>query len=181
MAMDKTMIANHYGNALFEVAKDQNDLAAIAKELDQLQTILKAQPKLMAFMTSPQIKVEAQQTVIAALKKDASPLVTNLIQMTYDYHRFELLNQIISEFNKLYDEERQIVHITVITVSKLDEDQKQRLATVFAKRLGAKRVMINEEIDPSIIGGVVLKSNSRIYDGSIKTKLEKIKRMLIKK
>ena len=181
MAMDKTMIANHYGNAFFEVAKDQNDLAAIAKELDQLQTILKAQPKLMAFMTSPQIKVEAQQTVIAALKKDASPLVTNLIQMTYDYSRFELLSQIINEFNKLYDEERQIVHVTVVTVSKLDEDQKQRLATAFAKRLGAKQVMINEEIDPSIIGGVILKSNSRIYDGSIKTKLEQIKRTLIKK
>ena len=101
--------------------------------------------------------------------------------MLFDYRRISNLEAIIDEFNRLYDQERKVVRAVVRTAVELDDQQKDTLAKKFAEVEGANQVILDAKVDPSIIGGVVMQSESHIYDGSIKTKLEKIKRLLLKR
>ncbi|MGK4128475.1 F0F1 ATP synthase subunit delta, partial [Ligilactobacillus saerimneri] len=66
------------------------------------------------------------------------------------------------------------------TAVELDEDQKQKLASSFANVVGAERVVFETAVDPEIIGGVVITANNTVYDGSLRTKLNSIKRLLLK-
>lgn len=181
MAIDNATIAHRYGKALFEVAKDAGSLADTANELQQLKAALNQEPGFVIFMTSPQIDEKAKKETLDAMTKDASNLVDNLLHMLYDYRRIVNLVAIIDEFNRLYDQERKVVRATVKTAIALDDDQKERLASQFAKLENVNQVILDEKIDPSLIGGVILQSESRIYDGSIKSKIEKIKRLLLKR
>lgn len=181
MAIDNATIARRYGNALFEVAQEQDSLAETANELKELQAALKQEPGFVNFMTSPQIDEKAKKDTLSAMTENASTLVSNLLNMLFDYRRISNLEAIIDEFNRLYDEERKVVRAVVRTAIELDEQQKDTLAKKFAEVEGANQVILDTKVDPSIIGGVVMQSESHIYDGSIKTKIEKIKRLLLKR
>ena len=180
MAIDNATIARRYGNALFEVAKEQDSLAETATELNEIKAALEKEPGFVVFMTSPQIDEKVKKDTLESMAKGASSLVANLLHMLFDYHRIANLESIIGEFNRLYDADRKIVRATVKTAIALEDDQKQKLATTFAKIENANQVILDEKVDPSIIGGVVLQSESHIYDGSIRSKFEQIKRLLLK-
>lgn len=180
MAIDNATIARRYGNALFEVAKEQDSLAETATELNEIKAALEKEPGFVVFMTSPQIDEKVKKDTLESMAKGASSLVANLLHMLFDYHRIANLESIIGEFNRLYDADRKIVRATVKTAIALEDDQKQKLAATFAKIENANQVILDEKVDPSIIGGVVLQSESHIYDGSIRSKFEQIKRLLLK-
>ena len=180
MAIDNATIARRYGNALFEVAKEQDSLAETATELNEIKAALEKEPGFVVFMTSPQIDEKVKKDTLESMAKGASSLVANLLHMLFDYHRIANLEAIIDEFNRLYDADRKIVRATVKTAIALEDDQKQKLAATFAKIENANQVILDEKVDPSIIGGVVLQSESHIYDGSIRSKFEQIKRLLLK-
>ena len=180
MAIDNATIARRYGNALFEVAKEQDSLAETATELNEIKAVLEKEPGFVVFMTSPQIDEKVKKDTLESMAKGASSLVANLLHMLFDYHRIANLESIIGEFNRLYDADRKIVRATVKTAIALEDDQKQKLAATFAKIENANQVILDEKVDPSIIGGVVLQSESHIYDGSIRSKFEQIKRLLLK-
>ena len=180
MAIDNATIARRYGNALFEVAKEQDSLAEMATELNEIKAALEKEPGFVVFMTSPQIDEKVKKDTLESMAKGASSLVANLLYMLFDYHRIANLESIIGEFNRLYDADRKIVRATVKTAIALEDDQKQKLAATFAKIENANQVILDEKVDPSIIGGVVLQSESHIYDGSIRSKFEQIKRLLLK-
>lgn len=181
MAIDNATIARRYGNALFEVAQEQDSLAETATEVNELKAALNQEPGFVNFMTSPQIDEKAKKDTLSALTANASTLVSNLLNMLFDYRRISNLEAIIDEFNRLYDQERKVVRAVVRTAVELDDQQKDTLAKKFAAVEGANQVILDAKVDPSIIGGVVMQSESHIYDGSIKTKLEKIKRLLLKR
>lgn len=180
MALDNPTVARRYSQALFEVAQEKGQLKDLSLELNELKKGLLAQPQFMTFMASPAIKPEAKLAMINAMTEEASDLTKNLVMMAYDYGRIANLVAIIDAFNNLYDEYEKVVRVKVTTAIELDKEQEDKLSDSFAKLVGAKKVIVNPQIDESIIGGVVLQSKSYIYDGSIKTKIERIKRLLLK-
>src|SRR5699024_7552822 len=93
----------------------------------------------------------------------SSKLMTNLLDMLYDYGRITNLEGIIDEFDRLNDEFEKTVRASVITAIELDEERKQKLASSFANVVGAKKVIIDPIVDHGIIGGVILKSENYIY------------------
>ncbi|KRL39128.1 ATP synthase F1, delta subunit [Liquorilactobacillus uvarum DSM 19971] len=174
------MVAHRYGKALFDLAGEQDIRQSLLEELTELKKIFEEQPELNVFLTSKQISYLDKVKMVKLLTKTASQTVTNLLNMTFDYGRICNLDAIINEYIRLNDEFEKTVRASVVTAIKLEDAQKERLASSFAGVVGAKKVYLDERIDPEIIGGVVLKSNSYIYDGSIKTKIAHIKRLLLK-
>ena len=85
---------------------------------------------------------------------------------------------IIEEFERLCDVKEKVVHATVTTAIKLDDDQLEKLSAKFAERIGANKIVFNNIIDEKIIGGVVIEANNQIFDGSISSKINKVKRLL---
>ena len=180
MALDKQTIAKRYGKALFETAKEQDVLTETSSELAQIKQVLQAEPQFVDFMTSVAIKHDAKLEMLKNLQSGTSELTSNLLAMLYDYRRIANLEDIIDEFNRLTDEDEKTVRATVTTAVELDQTRKDKIAASFAKVVGAKKVELETVVDPEIIGGVVLKSSSYVFDGSIKSKIANIKRLLLK-
>ncbi|KRL00134.1 ATP synthase subunit delta [Liquorilactobacillus capillatus DSM 19910] len=174
------MVAHRYGQALFDLAEEQDLRQPLLEELTELKKVFADQPELGVFLTSKQISFAAKSKMLQFLIDKASQTVANLLRMTFDYGRLCTLDAIINEYIRLNDEFEKTVRASVITAIKLEDAQKERLASSFAGVVGAKKVYLDEKIDPDIIGGVILKSNSYIYDGSIRTKIAHIKRLLLK-
>ncbi|WPC17969.1 ATP synthase F1 subunit delta [Pediococcus inopinatus] len=180
MSLDKMTIAKRYSKALFDLAVEKDQLEAIHEELQQIDQVFTDIPDLNQILDDVRLNGEQKSSIVNNLKKDASVYVKNLVQMLYDYGRISNIADIIEQFNGLYAEYNRIVYADLSTAVEIDADQKKRLADKFAEKIGAKQVIINSELDPSIIGGAVLKSNGLVYDGSISSKMAKIKKMLLK-
>ncbi|MBM7543667.1 ATP synthase F1 subunit delta [Periweissella beninensis] len=181
MKLDQQTIAKRYSRALFELAIENQQTDEVMTDLKSLVIILKNNPDFITAIDSPNLPQVAKQQIIVALKQDAHKLVANLIQMVFDYNHFAALPAISVAFETLVNEQKQIIAANVVSAVELTVEQKQRLATEYAKRVGAKQVVINTTIDSSIIGGVIIESAGRIIDGSVATKIAKLKRMLVVK
>ena len=165
MKLDNETIVHRYGKALFELAEEMKIRNEFHSELQEYKKVLQNEPQLKVFMSSNQISPEAKLKIMEILKKDSSKLMTNLLDMLYDYGRITNLEGIIDEFDRLNDEFEKTVRASVITAIELDEERKQKLASSFANVVGAKKVIIDPIIDPEIIGGVILKFYLEIENG----------------
>lgn len=180
MKLSKATVAQRYSKALFELAEKRQQRQAVLGELQEVKKVLIQQPELISVLTSKQISYQDKEKVLQVLIDSASSLVANLLQMLFDYHRIEDLRAIIDSYARLNDQFEKTVRAQVITAIKLGDAQKEKLTASFAGLVGAKKVVLEEKIDPQIIGGVILKSSNRIYDGSLRLRLEQIKRLLLK-
>src|SRR5699024_10013819 len=180
MQLDNDAKLHRDRQALLELPEQMELRNEFHSELQGYNKVLQNERNLKVFMRRNQISPEAKLKIMEILKKDSSKLMTNLLDMLYDYGRITNLEGIIDEFDRLNDEFEKTVRASVITAIELDEERKQKLASSFANVVGAKKVIIDPIVDPGIIGGVILKSESYIYDGSIKTKIARIKRLLLK-
>ncbi|MFT8394153.1 MAG: ATP synthase F1 subunit delta [Liquorilactobacillus ghanensis] len=180
MKLNKATVVRRYGQALFGLAEEQQQRTKLLAELTELKTLLTDNPDLISFLLSKQIGYQEKKSVLDIIIKAASPLTANLLQMLFDYNRIEDLSAIIDEYIRLNDKHEKTVHAKVTTAIALDDAQKEKLAASFARVVGAKKVILEDQVDPDVIGGVVLKSNNYIFDGSLRFKLAKIKRLLLK-
>ncbi len=179
MALSNPEIADRYGQALFDVAESTGKISQTATELAELQRAINEEPKLMVFFISPQITNEAKREMLHEIQKNASVLVNNFLQMLFDYNRLQNVSDIIDEFNRLNDEKNGTVRVKVTTAIEMDDDQKAKLSAKFAQVIDAKKVVLEPVVDQSIIGGVILRSKDNVYDGSVKSKIDNIKRLLL--
>ena len=179
MSLDNTTVTKRYARALFEVALEKGRIDEIQTELKDVKKIFDENQGLSVILTDKGITIDQKLDLIKPILNQASDLVKNLIQMTFDYGRINLLTDIISEFDNLYDANNKVVRATAITAIALDDKQMAELSQNFAHKLNVNKVVLHNKIDDSIIGGVILKTNGLVYDGSIKTQINQIKQSLL--
>lgn len=179
MSLDKTTIAKRYSKALFDVVAEQNQIDQVRDELKQIQQIFDDNEGLGKMLTDKGLKDDQKRSIMALLTKDASKYVGNLIKMAFDYGRMDDLTAIIAEFNRLCDADASVVRAKVISTIPLSDEQLQKMAENFAKRLKVSKVILDSEVDNSIIGGAIIKTDGLIYDGSIQTQINQIRQRLV--
>ncbi|GLB47079.1 ATP synthase subunit delta [Philodulcilactobacillus myokoensis] len=178
--IDKITVAKRYSKAIFELFNADNKLDEGYQELNQLKTIFDQNPKLVSLLSSVSYPTNDKNKLISALVDGtSSKYVKNLIQMTCDYGRISDIPAIVDQFNHQYDEAKSIVHADVISAIKLDQDELDHLSNAFAKRVGANKVIFNTKVDQSIIGGIIIKSSNIIFDGSVRTKINRVRQLLL--
>lgn len=180
MSLDKMTIVKRYAKALFELVVEQDQLDATLEELTQLREVFKANDGLTSVLTGAELSLQEKQSLIQALTHGASPYVTNLIQMVFDYGRMNEMVAIIDEFERRYDSKIGRVHAEVVSAVELDDSQTEKLTSQLASRVHAKEVVVSKRIDDSIIGGVIVRTDKEILDGSISSRIEKVRRLLLK-
>ncbi len=181
MKLDKKTVARRYSRALFELVEEAGQLDPTYQELLALRQVITANPRLVSSLMGVQLTAAQKKPLVDALKKDAFQPVANLVQMVFDYGRMNDLVAIIDEFERRYDAHYQRVHADVVTAVQLDDSRKKELSSALAKRFGASEVILSESVDPSILGGVIVKTASQTLDGSVRTKIEQIRRLLVNK
>lgn len=179
MALDKYMIGQRYGTALFDLATEQDTVSTVYADVAALQKIFAQTPAVGAALTNVTLSKSQKQAILANLKQGASASVQNLIQMVFDYGRMQEMPDILAVFMHQYDLANGIVRAEVTSAVALTEAQQESLATQLATRLGVKQVKIKNNIDKTIIGGAIVKANNLIIDGSVQKKLLEVRQLLL--
>lgn len=181
MALSREEIASRYGAALFGYAKDMKAVEPVWTEMQQLKQAVKENKGILKMLSDPILSKKEKKVSLQVIAKNFSPEVQAFLNLLLEYDRFAYLLDIIDQFNYFYDQAKSIAEGTATSAVKLSSDQLKRLGDSFAKKYHLKKVRLENKVDPSIIGGVILQVQDLVIDGSVKNGLKKIRAQLIKK
>lgn len=172
-------IARRYAEALAEAADAQSQLLNVASELHQLAVLWESSKDLKTVFESPAVKLDDKSAVLEALVKQAklAPLVASFLRVLLSRMRIQHLVEIDRAFAAEVDRRQGVVAADVTTAADLSADEREMLTKKLETATG-KKVKLNFATDAELIGGVVTRIGSRIYDGSIRSKLDSIKRQM---
>ncbi len=131
-------------------------------------------------ITPKQYAESLYQVIRGKEKKDTENAIVNFVNILIENNNVSKLDKIIEQFEKIWNKEERIVETEIISSEKLNSGVIKLLKDYIAKLSGAKNVIINEEKDKNILGGVVIKYEDRIIDGSLKTRIEDLKKSMVK-
>lgn len=179
MSMSDQIVADRYATALMGlVGPDSATLDRIDDDLDAIGEILATTPSLSAFLENPRIAAADKKGLVQRVFGErVTPAVLQLMLLLIDKHRERELRGIADRFSRMADERRGVEEAEVISAVPLPPEQLQRL-TAEVQRFSSHEVRLKTTIDPSILGGVILRLGNRIIDGSVRHRLQELKRTL---
>jgi len=177
--MSRSAVAKRYAVALFELAKENQILPAVVDDIRGIQEVASANPGFRELMTSPKISSERKKSILKELFTQANPLVLNTLYVLLDAKRLGELNDVAEEFILLANKAFGIAEAKVYSVRPLTDEEQRSLSAAFAAKIGKTALRIENVVDPSLIGGLRLQVGNRIYDNSIRAKLDRLKRQMI--
>ena len=169
-------MAGRYATALFDLAKDQNQLDAVDGELDKFLSMLDESDDLRNMVKSPVFSADDQFKAISALvdKAGIDGIVANFLKLIARNRRLFAAADMVRAFKGLLARERGEVSAEVISAQALNDNQMSALRDSLKASVG-KDVKITAKVDPSLLGGLTVKMGSRMIDSSLRTKLNKLK------
>lgn len=177
--MSDGLVSKRYAEALFEVANQKNLLDQVENDLIFIVKVINQTEGFMKFLRHPQIDVKVKRNIFEKDFKDAiSQISKNFIFQLIDSHRIEFIEDILKQYTKYANEARGIVDVEAITSEQLDDNNKTKVEATLNKKLG-KKVRLQNIVEPSIVGGMVIRIGDRVYDGSISKQLKVLKRSLM--
>lgn len=173
-------VAAAYAKALFGAAEKTGALDAVLAELDSLlDDVMAKHPKLVEVLASSMFPMDEKIAMIdRAFTKRAHPLIVNLLKVLAKHQRSYVLGSIREEFRKLFDKARGRIPVKVVSASPLGEAQKTAVASRMRTVLGGEPIL-QTEVDPSLIGGLVVQVGDVVFDGSLLANLARLREQLI--
>jgi len=176
--MSEFRIAKRYADALFLKAQENGNAAAIAGDMRNALSLCKEHREFYAFLGSPVIPVHAKSGAFANLFADFNELSKGLLHMLLARKREELLPQVAEAFLQVWDKACGRVNARVISATQLSDNAREQVSRFVQKQTGAKEVALLTEENPEIIGGLVIRFEDKIFDTSIQSQIQKLKKEL---
>ena len=169
--------SKEYGYALYDLAKEEGKEEIILNEILEIDSLLKENDDYIKLMDTPALSLDERLKLIDDAFLGCSLYVLNFLKLLCEKKSFFAFPKCVKEFIKLYDKDRNIERVEAITCVPLNEDQLKRLKEKIEKAIG-KTVCIKNKVDTGILGGVILKMENQMYDGSVKQRLDSLSAML---
>ena len=178
--MSVETIARRYAFALADVVTKTNETDTVRSELKIWEELIGANPNLQTVFSNPAISHSNKEKVLEDLigKTKPSRTTANFLRVLLRNARLTEIKEINERFAGVLEERSGVVPAQVISARPLSEAEKTEIKSNLEK-LTSKRVRLNFKTDETIIGGVVTRLGSTVYDGSVKTQLEELKQRLI--
>ena len=170
-------IAQVYARSLFEVASEQDKLDTVKEQLGQFADALHENRQLAVFFFSPYFSTEEKKNGLSAAVSGADPAFHNFLEALIERHRMPAIFRIRSEFESLWQNERRLLPVRVTSAIELDRSLVESLGARIGSEVD-REVEISSEVDPKILGGVVLRVGNVILDASIKNRLEQLRKQV---
>ena len=169
-------VAARYASALFELAESEKKITAVEKDINSLDAMLQESEDLMRLVRSPVFSAEDQQAALGAVldKAKITGLVGNFCRVVAGNRRLFVLPGMIRAFRQKLAESRGETTAEVTVANKLSAAQTKELKATLKEVVG-KDVALDVTVDPSLLGGMIVKVGSRQIDTSLKTKLSSLK------
>jgi len=173
-------VSSRYARALVEVVLEQGIDANVAREqLNSIAEAVRESVELRRVWESPAISAEQKRSVLDAIvgQIGAAKPVRNFLAIVIDHRRIAMLDDIARQFGVELDAQLGVVGAEISSARQLSAEEKRELESQ-VERLTGKKVRARYASDPGLLGGVVVRVGSTIYDGSIRGQLEKMKQDL---
>jgi len=177
--MKDTRVAKRYAAALFDVAKRDGIVDAIAEDLMAIERLLKESVRLREIFVQPLVTEDRKIEMISHVFGDRITATSlNFLKLLIRKRRVNLIDETIDEFRDLLSEHLNIVSATASTAVPLTADQVKRL-TKSLETLTQKTVNLTTEVDADMIGGVVVRIGDYVIDGSVRSQLHRLEQHLL--
>jgi F-type H+-transporting ATPase subunit delta len=169
-------LAGRYASALYELASDARQVTAVGKDLGRFDALVAGSADLARMVSSPAYSSEDQIAGVKAILASAkiSGIAANFIKLVASKRRLFAVRDMITAYHAIADQKAGVAKAEVTVAEKLS-DKNRKAVTEALKGVIGKNVSIIEKVDPSIIGGIVVKVGSRMIDSSVRTKLNSLK------
>lgn len=178
--MQGEVLGRRYAKALFELTKTDANRTAIASLLSEVGLQLDARGALTDACLNPRYPAEAKRAVLAAAveRAGAGAIAMRFLDLLLKKNRLSFLSAIANAYHALLDEEAGRRRVTVTVARALDQPEHDALKRKL-ESVTKRTVTLEVAVDPTILGGVVIRSGSLYYDGSLKGQLERMRRQLV--
>ena len=178
--MSVETVARRYATALADVVTKTNEIDSVRTELKTWETLINANTDLQTAFSNPAISHLNKEKVLENLIAKTQPTKTtaNFLRVLLKNSRLTEIGEINEKFSSVLEERSGTVSAQIISARPLSESEKAELKANLTKLTG-KTVNLNFETDESLIGGVVTRLGSTVYDSSVKTQLEELKQQMI--
>ncbi len=173
-------VARNYAEALFELAERHEGVEAYGTGIEGVAVLIDENDDFRRFLETPRIDVAEKKKVVRKVFGETLPAkLINFIMITLDKRRQRLLRVIAREYKGLMDVHFNRVHVEVTLARELDEDAVAEIQERLTAALG-KTAIPHVRVKPGILGGAILRTGDTIYDGSLRRRLDGMRRKLMK-
>lgn len=170
-------VAKSYGDALFMLAEELEQTETIKEELSSACRILKDNPDYLKLLDTPALSPEERLDLVEKAFGSFNRNLVNLIKILTERRLAYLIHKVMDAYLIAYDISRGIERVEAISAVPLTQEQKDRLVSKL-KKITGKQIIVNNTIDPSLLGGMKLRYMGKQIDGSIKTRLDSFEKSL---
>lgn len=173
--------ARRYAKALFDLAQQDKQLAPIRERLEQIDQSIRTHAELQDLCQNPRYHQEEKKRILASLadRIGSPPLLKRFLDLLVQKNRLPQLPEITKVFGILVDKAQGVEHVRVRAARPLSKDQQSQLKRQL-ETLTRRNVDLVVDEEPSLIGGMVVYAGTRVYDGSVKGQLQRLRRELVK-
>ena len=175
--MAGTRAAIRYAKAILEIAESKGVATNVSEDMTLIASTIKSNEELSTFIQNPTIKVEVKESALLEIFANSNAVTKSLIHLLFENKRFEILNAIALEYNALFDIMNNVEVAKVTTAIPMDAALEAKVLAQIAT-FSDKKVTIENVVDPSIIGGFILRIGDKQYNASVANRLQVLKREL---
>ncbi len=179
--MSERTVARQYAHALFDVAAREHQVEAIGRDLASVAALVANHPELKAVFDTPLVTPRKKHELVDALVAAGGPIrpeVARLLAMLADRDRLRILADLAAAYAARVMDEGQAVAADVVTAVPLTAEGQAQLAGALGRATG-RTVTITARVDPAIVGGVVARVGSMVFDGSVVRQIERLRERLL--
>jgi len=167
-------ISEPYAQAIMSLAQQENLTEQFGETFRSLESLLNESDEFKDFVMNPVIKNEDKKSVLKQIMGDANPYLVNFMMLLVDKRRIIFLEPIVEQYLNLLRKLNQTVLAEVTSAQELTDEQKGNIVDKVKNIVEARDVELKTSVDPSLIGGVIIKVGSKVIDASLKGQLRRI-------
>src|SRR5579884_1927895 len=175
--MRPSTTARRYAQAAFAVAQGEGNASLWLQRLEVVAMTLQDN-SIRLFFRDPAVGMKEKMAALDRSFGSFEPRILNLLKVLVSHHRVHLVPQILTEFRDLYRSSQGIEEARVTVAHQIDDAEKQRIAAKLSSITG-KKVDLTVQVDPRILGGVVVQMGDRLVDASVSGRLQRLRQKLV--
>jgi len=172
-------LAEVYARSLFEVASEQGNLDRVHEELGEFTDALSENREMQLFFFSPHFSSQEKKDGIAKLVEDADESFVRFLELLAERHRMPAIFRIRRAFDEMWAEENKLLPVSVTSAVDLDAELVEDIGKRIEEQTGQK-VELSSDVDPDVLGGLVLRVGNMILDASVRSRLEQLRKQVAK-
>lgn len=173
--MNLSRAANRYAKAILDLAVEKNEATAVNEDMKSVVSTISASKDLRQFLSSPLIKADQKRGALTGIFKSVNGITEGSFDLLIKNNRIDILSDVAMRYIFLFEEMNRREIATVTTAIPLEGELENKILAK-AKELAGKEVSLRKQIDPSIIGGFILRVGDQQVNASVQSKLNELKR-----